>query len=457
MGEAALFGSSQVEARNARPVAYTEATLRARIDPSGLATTYRFQYGLAEGEYEFVTAPQALSAGAGPTEVQALVGGLAEGTRYHFRVLVESEAGKVEGPEREFTTLAQREAESCPNAEYRTGFSASLPDCRAYELVTPGQTNGLRLLANTGSSPTAFDNWLTPQRGAGAGQSLAYYVNGALPGFDGNGFLDGYRAARVPGEHPAAGWQSSLFSPNYPQAVPGSFATPSVEGVSPDQLYSAWVVNAEKGQVAELADGAYLRTPSGFEALGRGELGEDPQALGLGLGAGGAHVLFSSTAHLEEAAAPAGTTAIYDRAAGSATSEVVSVKPGGGAFGAGEGATLLGTSEAADAVAFSAVGKLYVHREGATVEVAEAPFAFAGLSEDGSRVFYAAGASGAAQAPLLACDVEAGPCAGPSAQAPIGIGPAGSEGTLRQRRRRRLARLLLFHRSAHRGRRKRQR
>jgi hypothetical protein len=49
-----------------------------------------------------------------------------------------------------FLGVAQASAESCPNEEFRTGRSAGLPDCRAYELVTPadlGRTQDLTFVS----------------------------------------------------------------------------------------------------------------------------------------------------------------------------------------------------------------------------------------------------------------------------------------------------------------------
>jgi hypothetical protein len=411
-GDAHLFGPPHAKAFAALPVAFTEANLRGRVDPAGLPTNYRFEYVTqeafeAEGFAHPQIAKQGILEGEAPLLLQAPLSGLAEGTGYRFRLLAESEDGSSESGEMAFTTLERRAAESCPNAEYRTGASASLPDCRAYELVTPPQTNGLSPLAEgpgTSGPGAAFSDWLTSPGGEGAGGALTYFTEGTLPGFDGNGRVDGYRADRGPGDHPASGWSSEFVGLSYAQAG-GSHPDPL--GGSADQRYAFW-------RVGSLSD-IYLHTPAGFELLGQGSLASDPQAESRFLSADGQHAIFTSAAHLEEGAAPSGTRAVYDRQPGSRGATVISIRPDGQPFGAGEGATFLASTEGGTAVAFQVGGAIYLRREGRTYEVAAAPATFAGLSEDGKRVFDAAAGSGSAPASLFLCDTAAGSCAGPEA------------------------------------------
>jgi hypothetical protein len=420
-GKAGLFGPPLITPKPALPVLYDEATLRAEVDPSGLATEYHFEYGKGAGEYDQSTPVGELPPGESAVAVQAALTGLAEGTTYHFRIVAENEASIMLGPDLSFTTLQRRPPEECANVEYRTGLSANLPDCRAYELITPAETNGLSPTApDPGSPGAAFGNWLATPRGAGAGERLSYFTPGTLPGFDGNGSLDGYRASRGAGAHPAEGWTSQLFSPTYPETLASLENTVRQQGVAPDQEYSFWNLERSKGT---LEKGVYLRAPAGFELLGQGSLAKDPKATSHFVSAGGAHAIFSSKAHLEPATPLAGdnTEAIYDRAAGASSATVVSVKPDGSPFGAGEDATYVASTEDGSAVLFKVGGVLYLGREGQSTEVAGAPSTFAGVSEDGKRVFYAATSSGEAPAAIFACDLQAGPCAGPGAHAPAQI------------------------------------
>ena len=96
-------------------------------------------------------------------EVTAQLTGLTPGA-YHFRLVAEN---KVEGKEEGGTTTTEDHVfnffpPSCPNENVRQQTAANyLPDCRAYELVSPGDANGTQLYAggpNTGlaTSPSRF-------------------------------------------------------------------------------------------------------------------------------------------------------------------------------------------------------------------------------------------------------------------------------------------------------------
>jgi hypothetical protein len=409
VGGTGLFGPPIVETRTASPVLYTEATLRARIDPSGLATTYHFEYGEHDSEYDRSTPAVQLPPGDGPVAVQAELTGLSESKTYHFRIIAENEAGPAPGDDRAFTTLTRRPDESCSNAEYRTGLSANLPDCRAYELVTPAESRGMIPHAGLqGSAEQWTNNWLVAPRGSGAGESVAFFVEGTLPGFDGTGRSDGYRARRAAGAHPSGGWGAELYGPSFTE-VGGGFA----HNVSPDQENWIWGNDLRVSGVPNPEC-----NPEGwshFELVGCGDLGTDPSAEGRFVSAGGMHLVFFSKKHLEEGAAPEGTISIYDRPVGASSAEVVSVKPDGTSFGAGENANYLGASEDGSAVAFKVGSTLYLHRGGETTEVAEGPNHFAGISTSGRRIFFIDENFSDLNAPaanLYLCDIDAGPCLG---------------------------------------------
>ncbi len=427
-GDPGLFGPPLLTTKSPQPVLYDEATLRAKVDPSGLGTGYRFEYGPTEAYGQSTPAGMLPPSDGGASDIAAALTGLGEGATYHFRVVAENAAGEVEGPDQTLTTLQRRPPEACANSEYRLGLSASLPDCRAYEIVTPAETGGLApYAAGTGVALGAggFNNWLVPPRGGGAGNRLTYFTDGTLPGFEGNGRLDGYRAERGAGAHPTGGWENRLISPSFAEAGGGG---PYQQGVAADQLYSFWQAFPRQSFPETLDEGVYLRTPASFEVLGRGSLGVDPQANSRFLSSGAAHVIFDSKAHLEEASAPAGTRAVYDRAAGAPQAAVISVRPDGSPFAEGENATYVAASEDGAAVLFRVEGTLYLHRDGQSFAITEGPNTFAGISADGSDVFYADGNAGDAPAGLFACETESGACAGPGAQTPTPVGPPGSQG-----------------------------
>jgi hypothetical protein len=289
-------------------------------------------------------------------------------------------------------------AASCPNADLRTGPSANLPDCRAYELVVLPDMEGIPPSGRIAQDTNGFDQTLASDDGG----NLLFLTHGQdLPGTQGNGFENGYMSERG-----TDSWTISLAGPDGAESelpIPG--------GSSPDVLYSAWAVFAppdgfDHGSLAAFpgptnSTNSYVRGPDGdFELIGQGSLGIDPAAQAHWITPGAQRIIFDTNptfsagdrVQLEPDAPPTGTGAIYERAIDGST-QVVSLLPGDLTPPTGDDASYQGVSEDGSAVAFKLGSdpSLYVRKGGTSHLVTASPNTFAGLSRDGGQAFYERG------------------------------------------------------------------
>lgn len=286
-----------------------------------------------------------------------------------------------------------------------------LPDCRAYELVTPPTSNG-RLLGdystlqgNNDKFPVEpFDGTRDSIVFSTVGSSLVVPAGGL-----GSLEYDLYEAVREP-----SGWQTVRHMTPRPDEslfpIPGGF--------SADHQYifihvgPAPVEPGKWGSLYQASNAGYLGDSTGhFELIGTGSLGAEKLAQGRYISPDGAHIIFSTgktvggsmwcdlalaTGHscavkkLEQAAPQNGTGAIYDRAPDGPT-RVISLLPGNVTPPAGKEATYQGASAAGTVVAFKIDGDLYVRLNGEKTEAVGSAGTFAGLSAGGSYLFYISG------------------------------------------------------------------
>ncbi len=366
----------------------SEVELQGSIDPCGAETSYRIEYTTQarfdeEGFAGATTIEDGvLEADHGLEAIFAAVGGLQGGTGYRFRIVATNEAGSDEA-EGSFKTFPNPpiEPEACPNRPFRIGFAASLPDCRAYELVTPPDTNGR---APVGTNHLGY---FTNRQVSPDGNRIPFRVEGGtLPGLGGTGSYlgDPYLSTRGPD-----GWSTIPTGPSGDETVsvvPG--------GSSPDQGYSFWTATAEGSKVLENQWTVYLRFPDGTsKLLADGSLADQPEVRGLLISENGSHAIFvtsggpTSPRQLEPEAAPDGTAAIYDRALDGKL-RVVSLLPGGVPLEAGKGANYLGASLDGKGVAFTVGSKLYLRYDNAETYAIGEGVTFAGVAEGGNRIFY---------------------------------------------------------------------
>ncbi|HEX4837730.1 MAG TPA: hypothetical protein VFV03_04310, partial [Solirubrobacteraceae bacterium] len=140
-----------VERELSSSVSLSTATVNAKVNPMGYDTTYHFEYGATASYGASVPIPDT-DIGTGGGTVSQPLSGLQEGVTYHYRVVASSINGTTDGQDATFTTLSTpppAPSDTCPNAAYRAGgLSETLPDCRAYEMVSPLDKNGSDIGAN---------------------------------------------------------------------------------------------------------------------------------------------------------------------------------------------------------------------------------------------------------------------------------------------------------------------
>jgi WD40 repeat protein len=283
---------------------------------------------------------------------------------------------------------------ACPNEAFRVGPSAQLPDCRAYELVTPPDNNRI-FYAGTGNGggPVKFSS--PPVTPSGDGYLFTLFATSApdLPSVGGGNLIE----ARRTGD----GWVPAFLSPSVSQAeisIPGS-------ADSSHQYVTFQVEDTRGGSLAALADCAcgnssWVRYPDGsFHPLGEGTVSTDTDTDGYENGlvddlnaqaswfaSGGTDRVFE--ANIEMISGGPSTNQVYDRTP--AGLSLMSVLPGD--TPPATPSRFAGSSADASVILFVNNSDLYARIDGSeTVKVAssaDGAFVPGGVDAMGTKVFY---------------------------------------------------------------------
>jgi hypothetical protein len=372
----------------ATEVGIDAATLHASVNPYGVAATGYFQY-VDDASYEasgFAEAtdvpnvgggqsPLGLGSGETVVALSAQAFPLMPGTTYRYRFVGSDVFGTVFGPERTLATFrspSEGEVE-CPNQAFRTGAGAALPDCRAYEMVSPLDKGNGDIISPAGFTGFRIGFFQASRAGGG----ITYSSYRAFPGAEGAPYDSQYLSRR--GED---GWTTQPISP--PQGIARNASTTTDNqflGATPD-LSSGWFLSiSDPPLTPDAPEGfhdLYRRdlVGGGFEALNtvtpphpKREFNEhafEPELEGI---AGDGSSVFVAADNLTADARPNAIVQLYDRSPGGEL-RLASILPDGTASKAN-----------------STAGTFELEKQGGIEDLRRGPFTHA-LSEDGSKLYF---------------------------------------------------------------------
>jgi hypothetical protein len=218
-------------------------------------------------------------------------------------------------------------AQACPNEDFRTGASAFLPDCRAYELVSPADMEGVAVVQSI------FFGFDYPAISSADGQTETFETYGAFGEAGEGAGVAGFWLARRGG----GAWNTEdLASPIEPYPSLSAYAT---EGFTED-LGKAWWLSAWEPPLTPDAStnssNFYIRDNSNgtFQLVSVGAAPDLEEFLleQDGIGTDAAHVIFHpafpASLELDGCGGPANKR-LCDWSAATGELSLVGVKPNG--------------------------------------------------------------------------------------------------------------------------------
>lgn len=148
---------------------------------------------------------------------------------------------------------AARASSSCPNEGFRTGPGANLPDCRAYEMVSPPDKNG----GEVDGGPKA-EGLGAPQQAALNGEAVTYASETTFPE---TGPLSSPLTSQYLSRRTAEGWSTQAIVPeqNFPDGI-----FDSTEGAMDFTLFQGFSENLEHGFLAANDPAPVAGAPAGY-------------------------------------------------------------------------------------------------------------------------------------------------------------------------------------------------